>query len=158
MISVNHLLTVFNSAFNFLIYWSFCCGKRRRRRSRRQRMLLSQKTQHSFEMQASVANEATLLRRSRHDTGNGNHSHIVPSQACQLRIIAFHSGEHAIQAAASSPTSMGSVTNNANDILRTRGGGGGGGEGDNVGKIEQPQTCVHPEIFLPTLPKLFGRG
>ena len=158
MISVNHLLTVFNSAFNFLIYWSFCCGKRRRRRSRRQRMLLSQKTQHSFEMQtASVANEATLLRRSRHDTGNGNHSHIVPSQACQLRIIAFHSGEHAIQAAASSPTSMGSVTNNANDILRTRG-GGGGGEGDNVGKIEQPQTCVHPEIFLPTLPKLFDRG
>lgn len=31
LISVNHMLTVFNSAFNFLIYWSFCCGGRKRR-------------------------------------------------------------------------------------------------------------------------------
>ena len=150
-------MTVFNSAFNFLIYWSFCCGKRRRRRSRRQRLLLSQKTTHRFEMQASVTNEATLLRRSRHDTGNGNHSpHIVPSQACQLRIIAFHSGEYAIQAAASSPTSIGSTaaTNNANDILRIHGGGRGGGGvngGGDAGrsKIRHPQTSVHPVIFLP---------
>ena len=44
LVNVNHLLTVINSAFNFLIYWSFCCGKRRRRRSRRQREMLSQKT------------------------------------------------------------------------------------------------------------------
>jgi len=69
LVNVNHLLTVINSAFNFLIYWSFCCGKRRRRRSRRQREMLSQKTftTHSFEMQ-SITNEPTLLRRSRHDT------------------------------------------------------------------------------------------
>ena len=71
LVQVNHLLTVINSAFNFLIYWSFCCGKRRRRRSQRQRRMLSQKTftTHSFEMQASITNEPTLLRRSRHDTG-----------------------------------------------------------------------------------------
>ena len=45
LVNVNHLLTVINSAFNFLIYWSFCCGKRRRRRSRRQREMLGLKTE-----------------------------------------------------------------------------------------------------------------
>ena len=27
LVNVNHLLTVINSGFNFLIYWSFCCRK-----------------------------------------------------------------------------------------------------------------------------------
>ena len=49
LVSVNHLLTVINSAFNFLIYWSFCCGKRRRNyRIQKQSQLLRESTRPKF--------------------------------------------------------------------------------------------------------------
>ena len=49
LVSVNHLLTVINSAFNFLIYWSFCCGKRRRNyRMQKQSQLLRESTRPKF--------------------------------------------------------------------------------------------------------------
>ena len=41
LISINQLLTVLNSTFNFLIYWSFCGRRTRRRANRNQRFAMS---------------------------------------------------------------------------------------------------------------------
>ena len=41
LIKINNLLTVLNSAFNFLIYWSFCGRRTRNRTNRSQRFAMS---------------------------------------------------------------------------------------------------------------------